>query len=109
TLLITKGGIEMREIKFRVWNLEKEKMYRVIKLSDSFYGDCEEPYCYYENEEGKAEFLPLSMGVILQCTGLKDKNDKEIYEGDIVEYQNITEQQGVILTHEQIGEVKIDK
>ena len=53
----------MREIKFRVW--DGSKMSAWIGLSDGeLWTDCEHP--------------------IQQYTGLKDKNDVEIYEGDIV-------------------------
>ncbi len=74
----------MGELKFKVWRLDKRKMYRIIRLSDSLYGECEEPYCHYEDEEGKAKFLPLSMGVILQYTGQDDRNGTGIYIGDFV-------------------------
>lgn len=62
----------MREIKFKiVWN---GKMY----TGTEWWGDC-----YTEN--GVVE-LPQEEDVIyLQFTGLKDKNGKEIYEGDIIQ------------------------
>ena len=54
----------MREIKFRAWNNAEKKMYPEVE-------DIRERYEIY----------------LMQYTGLKDKNGKEIYEGDIVEYK----------------------
>ena len=59
----------MREIRFRVWNKEEGKM----KDPDNFTITLSPPV--------KSEFLQW---VIMQYTGLKDKNSKEIYEGDLV-------------------------
>lgn len=58
----------MREIKFRVW-IEKGK--RML---------------YDSSLAIKGNQIIEEIGTkVMQFTGLKDKNDKEIYEGDIVE------------------------
>jgi uncharacterized phage protein (TIGR01671 family) len=59
----------MREIKFRAWHRDaKEMLYPENNRQD---------YVFYWEHEGQ----PVE---IMQFTGLKDKNGKEIYEGDIV-------------------------
>jgi len=58
----------MREIKFRAWDKEKNEMTESICL-----GGLHIPY--NSNQDNY---------VLMQYTGLKDKNGKEIYEGDIV-------------------------
>lgn len=67
----------MREIKFRAWDKESKKMRTeefgfFIGSSNglSYNGELE---CYHKF-------------VLMQYTGLKDKNEKKIYEGDIVKY-----------------------
>jgi len=70
----------MREIKFRAWDYQNNSMFypheiyfdeglKNIRALDMMAN-------YIEN--GKPRF------VLMQYTGLKDKNGKEIYEGDII-------------------------
>ena len=63
----------MREIKFRAWDIEAKSMETDIDL-----------FWFEENAIGRWPCIGSGYQ-IMQYTGLKDKNGKEIYEGDIVD------------------------
>ncbi|MES5057090.1 YopX family protein [Bacillus velezensis] len=70
----------MREIKFRAYHTEKrdgQEFPRMLDWDELLNNDEEELACYFKNEFS-------NVSPLMQYTGLKDKNGREIYEGDIV-------------------------
>jgi uncharacterized phage protein (TIGR01671 family) len=75
----------MRIIKFRVWSRHNNKMYFPEEFS--FWNDGS---ISVHGEQG----ISIEEPELMQFTGLLDKNGKEIYEGDILLWQNPEEEKG---------------
>ena len=83
-----------REIKFRAWALNEDK-------------NCQ-GWCFYDNADCM-KYINDRRVEITQFTGLKDKNGKEVFEGDIVRFWANPKDYGGYKGHDYIASVEWDE
>jgi uncharacterized phage protein (TIGR01671 family) len=82
-----------REIKFRAWNEDTKIMVDLQAITPLALNDSMNTQMAIQGMSGL--FLPFKEGMLLmQFTGLLDKNGKEIYEGDILQVPHDTYRMG---------------
>lgn len=72
----------MREVKYRLWCKERQEMIDIRKM---YFEDGKLTAISCVDHDSNFEYFTEDNDhVLMQYTGLKDKNGREIYEGDIL-------------------------
>lgn len=75
----------MREIEFRLWDKQTNKMYY---QRDEWFFDNEYDAVHFSlNINGFLAYKTSKDAILLQYTGMNDSKGNNIYEGDIVKYR----------------------
>jgi uncharacterized phage protein (TIGR01671 family) len=89
----------MREIKFRAWDKKENKMQQVVQI---LYGHEASNYPLSVDFFRSVKSRLIKDIELMQYTGLKDKNGKEIYEGDIVMIYDARESESFPMFSEKV-------
>lgn len=95
----------MREIKFKAWDRKEKKMLPDVGFLDSDGG---RTIITRASMSGGHEYFDMNdlwqndfRFILMQFTGLKDCNGKEIYEGDIIEIEDDLNVRGIVRYDEE--------
>ena len=79
----------MREIKLRVWNITTKRMDYLESTTENhnhYLQVGSGGFWLYESANGKLMANSEAGDILLQFTGRSDLNNKQIYEGDLIQY-----------------------
>ncbi len=94
-------GDYMRTIKFRAWDKKEKEMVDINSLE--IYDDLDKDGFY-----SMGEVLNNEDWEVMQFTGLKDKNGKEIYERDLIEWKKTMQLNALVTIMKGVYQVKFN-